>query len=68
MADSQIKIVSAAEARRVLTEGGIREEVGFQNDINTLLARLEEKVVPLKALTPPIKAITRKTRKKAGRA
>jgi hypothetical protein len=68
MADSHIKIVSAAEARRELTDGGIRDEVAFQNDINTLLARLEEKVVPLKALTPPIKAATRKPRKKAGRA
>ena len=53
MDDPLIKILSAGEARRVLTAGGIRDEVAFQNDINTLLARLEETKVPLKALSRP---------------
>jgi hypothetical protein len=38
MNDPQVKIVTAAEARRALTKGDIRDEVAFQNDINTLLA------------------------------
>ncbi|HMF39764.1 MAG TPA: hypothetical protein VKQ32_03660 [Polyangia bacterium] len=48
-----MKIVTAAEARRALTNGDIRSEVAFQNDINTLLARLEETKVPLLALSRP---------------
>ena len=58
--DPHIKIVSAGEARRALTGGDIRDDVAFQNDINTLLARLEEKVVPLKALSAPIRPRRRK--------
>ena len=42
MKDPEVRIVSAAEARRAITNGDIRSEVAFQNDINTLLARLEE--------------------------
>jgi hypothetical protein len=53
MNDPQVKIVTAAEARRALTKGDIRDEVAFQNDINTLLARLEETRVPLQALSGP---------------
>lgn len=54
MNDPQVRIVTAAEARRALTkEGDIRSEVAFQNDINTLLARLEETKVPLLALSRP---------------
>jgi hypothetical protein len=49
----QVRIVTAAEARRALTNGDIRSEVAFQNDINTLLARLEEHKVPLQALSRP---------------
>jgi hypothetical protein len=49
----EVKIVTAAEARRALTNGDIRSEVAFQNDINTLLARLEETRVPLRALSRP---------------
>jgi len=60
--DPHIKIVSAGEARRALTGGDIRDDVAFQNDINTLLARLEEKVVPLKALSAPIRPRRRKAR------
>jgi len=53
MNDPQVRIVTAAEARRALTNGDIRSEVAFQNDINTLLARLEETRVPLLALSGP---------------
>ena len=53
MDDPQFKILSAGEARRILTAGGIRDEVAFQNDINTLLARLEEKQIALRALAAP---------------
>jgi hypothetical protein len=53
MNDPEVRIVTAAEARRALTNGDIRSEVAFQNDINTLLARLEETKVPLQALSRP---------------
>jgi hypothetical protein len=53
MNNPEVKIVTAAEARRALTDGDIRSEVAFQNDINTLLARLEERKVPLRALSGP---------------
>jgi len=53
MNDPQVRIVTAAEARRALTNRDIRSEVAFQNDINTLLARLEETKVPLLALSRP---------------
>jgi hypothetical protein len=53
MNNPQVRIVTAAEARRALTKGDIRSEVAFQNDINTLLARLEETKVPLLALAGP---------------
>jgi hypothetical protein len=53
MNDPEVRIVTAAEARRALTKGDLRSEVAFQNDINTLLARLEETKVPLLALSRP---------------
>jgi hypothetical protein len=53
MKDPEVRIVTAAEARRVITNGDLRSEVAFQNDINTLLARLEETKVPLRALSLP---------------
>jgi hypothetical protein len=59
MNDPQVRIVTAAEARRALTNGDIRSEVAFQNDINTLLARLEETKVPLQALAGPQPGIRR---------
>lgn len=48
MTDQDIKIVATREARRALTGGDIRDEVAFQNDINSLLARLEEPQLPLR--------------------
>jgi hypothetical protein len=53
MKDPDVRIVSAAEARLAITNGDLRSEVAFQNDINTLLARLEETKVPLRALSGP---------------
>ena len=47
MDTQDIRIVATAEARRALTGGNIRDEIAFQNDINTLLARLEETQFPL---------------------
>ena len=41
-----LRIVAAAEARRSLTEGDIQSEIAYQNDINTLLARLEQRQMP----------------------
>lgn len=60
MNDPQVQIVTAAEARRALTKGDIRDEIAFQNDINTLLARLEETKVPLKALSLPQPGLRRR--------
>jgi len=60
MNDPQVQIVTAAEARRALTKGDIRDEVAFQNDINTLLARLEEHKVPLRALSRPQPGLRRR--------
>jgi hypothetical protein len=48
-----IRILHAAEARRALTDGDIRSEVAFQNDINTMIARLDEVQPFWRALTSP---------------
>jgi len=53
MKQREVEIVMAREARRVLTGGDLKSEVAFQNDINTLLARLDEKQPPLRALSEP---------------
>ena len=42
MDDAEFRIMPVAEARRALTDGDIRSEVAFQNDVNRLLASLEE--------------------------
>lgn len=47
MNQEHIEIVATSEARRVLTRGDIRDEIAFQNDINSLLARLDEPQPPL---------------------
>ena len=52
MKQLEVEIVTAADARRVLTGGDLRSEVAFQNEINMLLARLDEKQPPLRALAP----------------
>jgi hypothetical protein len=42
MDDADIIIMSVSDARRTLTGGDIRSEVAFQNDVNRLLATLDE--------------------------
>ena len=42
MDDTNGKILSAAEARRVLTNGDIKTDIAFQNDINRLLASIDD--------------------------
>jgi hypothetical protein len=54
MRELDVRIVPAAEVRRSLTRAGdIRAEIGFQNDINALLARFDEVRVPWQALAGP---------------
>ena len=55
----EVRIVTAAEARQALTSGDLRSEVAFQNDINTLLACLEEKQPALRALAGPMPPVSR---------
>jgi len=42
MDDAEFRILPVTEARRALTDGDIRSDVAFQNDVNRLLASLEE--------------------------
>ena len=42
MDDTNFQILSAAQARRILTNGDIKMDVAFQNDINRLLASLDD--------------------------
>ena len=42
MDDAGFRIVPAAEARRILTDGDVRSDVAFQNDVNRLIAALDE--------------------------
>ena len=42
MNDPNFEIINVAQARRVLTDGNIQSDVAFQNDVNRLLASLEE--------------------------
>jgi len=42
MDDADYMILTVTEARRILTDGDIRSDVAFQNDVNRLLASLEE--------------------------
>jgi hypothetical protein len=42
MNDTGFTIIAANEARKVLTNGDVRSDVAFQNDVNLLLAALEE--------------------------
>ena len=50
--------VMAGSVRRALVgSGDIRAEIEFQNDINGLLARLDESTTPLEALSPPTQPV-----------
>lgn len=42
MDDPDFVILNVTQARRVLTQGELKSEVAFQNDVNRLLATLEE--------------------------
>jgi len=42
MDDTSFEIMNVADARRVLTNGDLRTDVAFQNDINRLLASLDD--------------------------
>jgi hypothetical protein len=42
MEDADIIIMSVGDARRTLTGGDFRNDVAFQNDVNRLLATLDE--------------------------
>ena len=42
MDDTNFEILSASQARRALTNGDIKMDVAFQNDINRLLASLDD--------------------------
>jgi hypothetical protein len=53
MSRSNVRIVAASEARQALTEGDFRSEIAFQNDINSLLASLEEREPSMRALARP---------------
>ncbi len=42
MDEPNTQVISASEARQVLTDGDIRSDIAFQNDVNRLLAMLDE--------------------------
>jgi len=42
MDEQNVKIVRLGEARRVLTDGAIRSEVAFQNEVNLLIATFDD--------------------------
>ena len=42
MDDADIMIMNVGDARRTLTGGDLRSDVAFQNDVNQLLATLDE--------------------------
>ena len=42
MDDTGFTIIAAHQARKVLTNGDVRSDVAFQNDVNLLLAALDE--------------------------
>jgi hypothetical protein len=42
MDESDTKVINVREARQVLTDGDIRSDIAFQNDVNRLIAILDE--------------------------
>jgi hypothetical protein len=55
MSGVKIDIVASVDVRRSLTdEGDLRADVAFQNDVNALLARVEQVAVPWRALSDSI--------------
>ena len=41
MNDADFQIIRAVDARRALTNGDLKAEVAFQNDVNLLLSSLD---------------------------
>jgi hypothetical protein len=42
MDEADTKVIDVREARQVLTDGDIRSDIAFQNDVNHLIAILDE--------------------------
>ena len=42
MDNDDFEIMRVAQARRVLTDGDIQSDVAFQNDVNRLLASIDD--------------------------
>jgi hypothetical protein len=52
MRELEIRRLAAGEVRRSLTDSGdIRGDVAFQNDVNALLARVEQMQMPWRSLS-----------------
>jgi hypothetical protein len=52
MRELEIEILAAAEVRRTLTrEGDLRGDVAYQNDVNALLARVEQWQMPWRSVS-----------------
>jgi len=50
-----VEIVHSRDVRDSLVKhGDIREDIGFQNDINALIAAVDRPVAPWRALAGPI--------------
>ncbi|MDB4980263.1 MAG: hypothetical protein JWM82_1015 [Myxococcales bacterium] len=48
----KIEILASSDVRRALTpQGDLRGDIAFQNDVNALLARVEQMSVPWRALS-----------------
>jgi hypothetical protein len=65
---TKIEILASGDVRRALTpEGDLRGDVAFQNDVNALLARVEQLSVPWRALAdatpgePPRRIVAEET-------
>lgn len=57
----KIEILASGDVRRALTpEGDLRGDVAFQNDVNALLARVEQMSVPWRALSDGTSAPARR--------
>ena len=55
MDDKNFEVITAAQARRALTKGDIKCDVAFQNDINRLLASLDD-LFDVRDIAPRLRA------------
>jgi hypothetical protein len=52
MKELEIEIVAAAEVRRTMTpDGDLRSDIAYQNDVNALLARVEQWHMPWRSIS-----------------